>query len=82
MVSYMDILSKIWNSLVVGVTTIFPTSPFTDFIGSFAQLPFLGYLNWFFPVGPCLVILAAWLVAYGLYLGFSIIARWLKVIGD
>lgn len=78
----MDIFTRIWNSLVVGITKVLPTSPFADFIESFASLPFLGYLNWFFPVGPCLVILAAWLVAYGLYLLYSILMRWLKVIGE
>lgn len=78
----MDIFTRIWNSLVVGITKVLPTSPFTDFIESFASLPFLGYLNWFFPVGPCLIILSAWLVAYGLYLLYSIAMRWLKVIGE
>lgn len=78
----MDFFTRLWNALVVTITSVFPTSPFSDFIHEFASLPFLGYLNWFFPVGPCLVILSAWLIAYGAYLLYSIVARWLKVIGD
>ena len=57
-------------------------SPFTQFIDQFRNLPFLGYLNWFFPVGDCLKVMAAWLTAVGLFYLYSILMRWLKVIGD
>ena len=61
---------------------LLPLSPFTQFIDQFRNLPFLGYLNWFFPVGDCLKVMAAWLVAVGLTYLYSILMRWLKVIGD
>jgi len=76
----MDLLTNLWNGLVTGITSVFPSSPFSDWIDAFADLPYIGYLNWFFPVGPCLAILSTWLLAYGGYLLYSIIARWLKVI--
>ena len=61
---------------------LLPLSPFTQFIDLFRNLPFLGYLNWFFPVGDCLKVMAAWLTAVGLFYLYSILMRWLKVIGD
>lgn len=61
---------------------LLPLSPFTQFIDQFRGLPFLGYLNWFFPVGDCLKVMAAWLTAVGLFYLYSILMRWLKVIGD
>lgn len=61
---------------------LLPLSPFTQFIDQFRNLPFLGYLNWFFPVGDCLKVMAAWLTAVGLFYLYSIVMRWLKVIGD
>ena len=61
---------------------LLPLSPFTQFIDQFRNLPFLGYLNWFFPVGDCLGVMAAWLTAVGLFYLYSILMRWLKVIGD
>jgi hypothetical protein len=61
---------------------LLPLSPFTQFIDQFRNLPFLGYLNWFFPVGDCLKVMAAWLTAVGLFYLYSILMRWLKVIGD
>lgn len=76
----MDLFTKIWNGFVKLVYLVFPTSPFAEYIDVFAALPYWGYLNWFFPVGPCLTVLSAWLLAYGAYLGYSIIARWAKVI--
>lgn len=62
------------------VTSLFPHSPFRDFIESFEGLPFLGYLNWFIPVGKMIEIGTAWLVAVGLYYLYSVIARWIKLI--
>jgi hypothetical protein len=76
----MNFFSTIWNGFIKLVHLIFPTSPFAPWIDVFAEFPFWGYLNWFFPVGTCLSILSAWLTAYGAYLLYSIIARWCKII--
>lgn len=61
---------------------VLPLSPFQQFIDQFRSLPYLGWLNWFFPVGTCLTVMAAWLVAVGLFYLYSILMRWLKIIGD
>lgn len=61
---------------------LLPTSPFQEFISDFASLPYLGWLNWFFPVGDCLVVMGVWLGAVGLFYLYSILMRWLKMIGD
>ena len=61
---------------------LLPLSPFTQFIDQIRNLPYLGYLNRFFPVGDCLKVMAAWLTAVGLFYLYSILMRWLKVIGD
>lgn len=61
---------------------VLPLSPFQQYIDQFRSLPYLGWLNWFFPVGACLTVMAAWLVAVGLFYLYSILMRWLKIIGD
>ena len=61
---------------------VLPLSPFQQYIDQFRSLPYLVWLNWFFPVGSCLTVMAAWLVAVGLFYLYSILMRWLKIIGD
>ena len=61
---------------------VLPLSPFQQYIDQFRSLPYLGWLNWFFPVGSCLTVMTAWLVAVGLFYLYSILMRWLKIIGD
>lgn len=68
----------IWNSIL----NLLPTSPFRSFIDSIPDLPGLAELNWFFPVGECLDVLTAWGVAIGIFYLYSVIMRWIKLIGD
>lgn len=78
----MDQYESLWDKLGSGLMEVLPTSPFRDFLDEFANLPFLGYLNWFVPVRSILVVLSAWLGAVALFYAYSIVMRWLKVIGD
>lgn len=64
------------------VTHILPTSPFADFINSFQPPEYLGWLSWIFPVHDIIVILISWLGAITFFYGFSVILRWVKLIGD
>lgn len=73
---------SVWDAFKDALLSVLPLSPFSEFIEQFRNLPYLGYLNWFFPVGDCLVVMLAWLGAVGLFYLYSIIMRWLKVIGD
>lgn len=74
------------DSLIGGfgswIYEILPLSPFQPYIEQFAALPFLGYLNWFFPIGPALTVMGVWLTVITTYYLYSVILRWLKVIGD
>ena len=78
----MGITAEIFNSLADELMKVLPLSPFRQFLDQYADIPALGYLNWFFPVRDCLTIMLAWLGAVGLFYLYSIVMRWLKVIGD
>lgn len=78
----MDMLSGLWDSFSGVLMEVLPVSPFRQFLDSFADIPFLGYLNWFVPVRDILIVFSAWLGAVSLYYLYSIIMRWLKVIGS
>lgn len=71
-----------FGGLIQSLISVLPTSPFAPVLEQFEDLPFLGYLNWFFPVRGCLTVMAAWLVAVAAFYLFSVIARWVKLIGD
>ena len=72
----MELFTQFWDKLL----KVLPVSPFLKFFDYFKDLPALGYLNWFFPVKDCLVVMAASLVAVGVYYGFSVIMRWIRAI--
>lgn len=75
-------MQDILFSLIDGLKSVLPTSPFAEWLEQVEQLPYLSWLNWFFPVGACLKVMWTWLVVVGLFYGYSIVMRWLKVIGD
>lgn len=75
--SFMTEIVAAFRDLIISVL---PLSPFRDFIDSLAGIPYLGWLNWFFPVGGVLKVMSAWLTAIGLFYLYSIILRWVKVI--
>ena len=62
------------------VLKLLPTSPFTRYIDALSTIPYLGYLNWFVPVGTMLKIGSAWLVSISLFYVYMIILRWIKAI--
>ena len=70
--------SKMANAIM----SFLPTSPFRSFINSWDAPQYLGWLNWFIPVSQILSIMALWLTAIGLFYLYSIIMRWVKMIGD
>ena len=78
----LEFFSEMFGTFGEALKTVLPTSPFRDFIDSVAGIPYLGYLNWFVPVGDILVVMGVWLAAITLFHIYSIVMRWLKVIGD
>lgn len=71
----------LFESFAQKLLDVLPLSPFQEYISNFSSLPYLGWLNWFFPVGDCLVVMLTWLGAVGLFYLYSILMRWLKMIG-
>ena len=78
----MDMMGSIFTNFAEALKDVLPISPFKDFIAQFGGLPYLGWLNWFFPVRGCLTVLGIWLTAVATFYIWSIVMRWLKVIGD
>ncbi|MCL2051209.1 MAG: hypothetical protein FWG91_05730 [Lachnospiraceae bacterium] len=68
------------DAVVDTALNVLPISPFTEHIDALAELPYLGYLNWFVPVGALVAIGTSWLVAIGIYYAIMIILRWVKAI--
>ncbi len=73
-------MTALLNKFLDALLALFPLSPFRSTIDRIAALPYLGYLNWFLPVGEMLAVGALWLTAIGTYYLYSIIARWIKLI--
>lgn len=78
----MDTLTSLWDSLRDGILELLPLSPFRPYIEQFSNLPYLGVLNWFFPIKEALAVMAAWLSVVALYYMYAAILRWLKILGD
>lgn len=73
-------MKEILDKLLDVLLSVFPTSPFAEPIAELTDLPYLGYINYFFPVGDCIKIGVAWLTAIGVYYLYTVVARWLKLI--
>lgn len=73
-------MKEILDKLLSVILSLLPLSPFADAIDNLFQLPYLGYLNYFVPVGTFLKIGTAWLAAIALFYLYSVLARWIKLI--
>lgn len=77
----MDTLQSLWEIFGENLYKILPVSPFRPYIEQFASLPYLGVLNWFFPIKEALAVMAAWLTVIATYYTYVVILRWIKVVG-
>lgn len=58
----IDAIFALLNGVLGLLNNVLPDSPFASLIeGNTTVMNALGWLNWFFPVGPCLAIFATWL---------------------
>ena len=73
-------MKEILDKLLSVILSLLRLSPFADAIDNLSQLPYLGYLNYFVPVGTFLKIGTAWLAAIALFYLYSVLARWIKLI--
>lgn len=71
-------------TFVQSILDLLPRSPFANVLAQLeaADLPGLAWLNWLLPIPEFLGILGVWLVAIAVYYAYSVIARWIKLIGD
>lgn len=74
--------SEMMNAFAAALVKVLPLSPFQQYIDSFKNLPYLGYLNWFLPIAAFVKIGLAWLGCIGIFYIYSIAMRWVKLIGD
>lgn len=74
--------SELFNKFGNWLVSVLPQSPFRPYIEQFQKLPYLGYLNWFIPVGVIVKVFFAYLGAISLFYVYSIIARWVKLLGE
>ena len=78
----MEFIYKWAANMAQSIMSLLPTSPFRQFIENWDAPQYLGWLNWFMPVSEILTIITLWLTAIGLFYLYSIIMRWVKMIGD
>ena len=76
-----------WMKEIVGnfgnwLLSHLPLSPFDTILSYLDPIhPYLKYLNWFVPIPWILSILTAWLGVIASFYLYSIIMRWIKMIG-
>lgn len=77
---WMDsLVDKFWNKIL----DFMPGDPFANFIDQLkygAISDYIGYVNYFFPVGFLIKSLAAFLSALAVYYSVSVVMRWIKAI--
>lgn len=71
-------LSKIAGTILA----FLPDSPIRPFIDNLSVAPWIGYLNWFIPVGTFVAIGTAWLAAIAIFYTYQMILRWSKAVAD
>lgn len=76
----MDTLNLIFDTLADALKSILPLCPFEDFITSISVSPYVGYMNYFIPIGKFIDILTAWVTAIVNYYGVMIALRWAQII--
>lgn len=73
-------MKELLDKFLLVLLSLFPLSPFMPVISDLESLPFLGYINWFLPVGDFIKMGTLWIAAIGSYYAWSIIARWVKLV--
>lgn len=73
---------ELFTNFAKTLTNVLPVSPFHRFLSSFDNIPYLGWFNWFIPIRDFIVIGTAWLTVIAIFYLYSIVMRWVKMIGD
>lgn len=72
----LDIFTQLWGTII----SFLPGSPFRNIIASLSYVPYMQYLNWFFPVHECVIVLEVWLTAVAIYYTYSAIMRFIRLL--
>lgn len=72
----LDIFTQLWGTII----SFLPGSPFRSIIASLSSVPYMQYLNWFFPVHECVIVLEVWLTAVAIYYTYSAIMRFIRLL--
>lgn len=51
------------------VLALLPVSPFVGYSYLVANIPYIGYLNWFLPIPEMIAVIESWLVVVASYYG-------------
>lgn len=62
------------------VLSVLPHSPFSAFLDSMENLPYLSTINYFIPISSFIAIGEAWLASIAIFYLWSIILRWIRAI--
>ena len=76
-------LMKIKSALLAianALLALLPNSPFSAFLDKMANIPELGYINYFVPVGEMIVIAEAWLTCIAIFYLYQAVLRFVKMI--
>lgn len=75
-------LTQAYGGFIQKLITLLPLSPFRSFLDRLDVSGYLGLLNYFIPVAEIIAVLQAWVTAITLYYVYSVIARWVRLIGS
>lgn len=76
----MDAILKSFQSILDAVMNLLPDSPFRPFIDTLAEVPYLGYLNYFVPISDFLILLSLWGTAITMFYAVSALLRLINAI--
>lgn len=74
-------INKFLNEVAYAVLFLLPHSPFRESINNIQQAEWIGYLNYFVPVGTFVAIGSVWVSAIAVFYVYQIILRWAKAVG-
>lgn len=76
----IETITNVFNTFLNSVFQFLPGSPFRYFKSVLNNIPYLQYLNWFFPVSEVITVLEAWVTVVALYYTYSAILRFIRLI--
>lgn len=82
-------METFWNGFVDVINSgidmtckVLPVSPFRQYIDAIGNIKWLGIVNYFIPIATFIAIFSAWLTCLAVYYVYSIIMRWIKIVGE